>query len=151
MLSGPELARLQNLFEAEYLPVNDLDDPKYFQNHQSGYAAQKSFHKQVHSLYSMIKNMRNPFMDDFSEFVTLDNRNCMDESAVTVLHTLEDIGTKQYQECIKCVLEECSISIHDPIKKNLLYIFKQSHIKATSKQGKKLKILQNNVALFSQL
>ena len=50
MLSGPELARLQNQFETEYLPATDLDDLKYFQKHQSGYTAQKSFHKQVNSL-----------------------------------------------------------------------------------------------------
>ena len=151
MLSGPELARLQNQFKAEYLPVSDMDDPKYFQNHQSGYAAQKSFHKQVNSLYSTINNMGNPFLDDFPELVTRDSRNCMDELAVNALRTLEYIGTKQYQEFVKCVLEECSISIRDPIKKNSLAVFKQSQIKATSKQGKKIKILQNNVALFGQL
>ena len=54
MLSAPELARLQNQFETEYLSATDTDNPKYFQNHQSEYAAQKSFHKQVNSLYSAI-------------------------------------------------------------------------------------------------
>ena len=136
MLSGPKLARLQNQFETEYLPATDLDDPKYFQNHQSGYAAQKSFYKQVNSLYSAISNIGNPFLDDFPELVTLDSRNCKDE-LVNSLHTLEDIGTKQYQDFVKCVLEECSISIHDPIKKNSLAVFKPSHAKVTSKQGKK--------------
>ena len=83
MLSGPELTRLQNQFEAEYLPVNDPDDPKYFQNHRSGYAAQKSFHKQVRSLFSTIKNMGNPFLDDFPELVTLDSRNCIGETGTS--------------------------------------------------------------------
>ena len=91
MLSGPELARLQNQFETEYLPAIDLDDPKYFQNHQSGYAAQKSFHKQVNSLYSTISNMGNPFLDDSPKLVTLDCRNCMDElrssEFITYMHT----------------------------------------------------------------
>ena len=139
MLSGPELARLQNQFETEYLPAIDLDDPKYFQNHQSGYAAQKSFHKQVNSLYSAISNLENPFLDDFPELVTLDSRNCtcMDELAVNSLHTLEDIGTKRDQGFVKCVMEECSISIHDPIKKNSLTIFKPPQARVTSKQGNK--------------
>ena len=38
---------------------------------------------------------------------------------------------------------------HFSIKKNSLAAFKQSQTKATSKQNKKIKILQNNVALFA--
>ena len=67
------------------------------------------------------------------------------------LCALEDTGTKQYQEFVKNVLEECSISIHDPIKKNSMFIFKQAQHKIISKQGKKVKMLQNSVALFGQL
>ena len=115
MLSGPELARLQSQFEAEYLPFSESDDPKYLQNHENGFATQKLFHKQVCSLHSAIMNMGNPFLDDFAELVTLDSCNCMDDLAVHTLCTLEDTGTKQYQEFVKNVLEECSISIHYPI------------------------------------
>ena len=92
MLSGPELARLQNQFQIEYLPSNDSEDPKKFQNHQSRHEAQKCFHKQVNSLYSTFKKMGNPFLDNFPELVTLDSRNCMDESVVKALNALEDIG-----------------------------------------------------------
>ena len=151
MLSGPKLTRLINQFEAEYLPVDDPEDPKYFQHHQSGHAAQKSFHKQVCRLFLTINNMGNPFLDDFPEPVNLDSRNCIDESGVNALRIFESIGKTQYQEFVRCVLEECSISIHDPIKKNSIAIFKQSHHKVISKQGKKVKMLQNNVVLFGQL
>ena len=75
----------------------------------------------------------------------------MDDLVVHTLCTLEDTGTKQYQEFVKNVLEECSISIHDPIKKNAMFIFKQAQHKIISKQDKKVKMLQNNVALFGQL
>ena len=61
MLSGPELARLQSQFEAEYLPISESDDPKYLQNHENGFAIQKLLHKQVFSLHSAITNMGNPF------------------------------------------------------------------------------------------
>ena len=44
-----------------------------------------------------------------------------------------------------------SHSIHDPIKRNSLALFKNPRRKTTSKQGKKIKTLQNNVALFRQL
>ena len=74
----------------------------------------------------------------------------MDELAVNSLHTL-DIGTKLYQGFVKCVMEEYSISIHNPIKKNSLAIFKPPQARVTSKQGKKIKVLQNNIELFGQL
>ena len=72
----------------------------------------------------------------------------LDDLAVHTLCTLEDTGTKQYQEFVKNVLEECSISIQDQIKKNSMFIFKQAQHKIISKQGKKVKMLQNNVALL---
>ena len=133
------MTRLQNQFETEYLLVDDPEDPQYFQHHQSGHAAQKSFHKQVRRLFSTINNMGNPFLDDFPELVILDSRNYIDESGVNALRTLESIGKMQYQEHVKCVLEECSISIHDPIKKNSVAIFKQSRHKIISKHGKRSK------------
>ena len=52
---------------------------------------------------------------------------------------------------MKSVLEECTVSIHNPVKKNSIAIFKQCRHKATSTQGKKVKMLQSNVALFGQL
>ena len=55
------------------------------------------------------------------------------------LCTLEDTGTKQYQEFVKNELEECSISIHDPIKKNSMFIFKQAQHTIILKQVKRLR------------
>ena len=43
-----------------------------------------------------------------------------------------------------------TVSIHEPIKRNSLALFKRPHVKTTTKQGKKIKV-QNNVALFGQL
>ena len=56
---------------------------------------------------------------------------------------------KQASNSIKTL--ECIRPIHNPIKKNLLALFKRPHPKATSKTGKNIKVLQNNVALFGQL
>ncbi len=144
MLSGPELAKLQNQFEIEYLP-NDEEDSKYLQHHESGYAAQASFQKQVNSLCSTFIKMGNPFLDYFPDLVTLDKRDCMDEPVKEALYALEEVGTKQYREYVKGVLEERTRSVHDPIKQI------QPKTKELSKQDKKIKILQHNVALFGQL
>ena len=86
---------------------------------------QRCFQKQVRSLYSVFKEMGDPILDDFPELVTLDSRNCMDESVVNSLHSLEDTGEKQYQEFVKTVFEDFTRSIHNPIKRNSLALFKR--------------------------
>ena len=61
MLSGPEMARLQNEFENEYLPYADSDHPRNFQNHEQGFSAQITFQKQVNNFIETITKMGNPF------------------------------------------------------------------------------------------
>ena len=82
--------------------------------------------------------MGNLFLDNFPELVTLDSRNCMDESVVKALYALEDIGVKQYQEFFKSVLKDCTRSIHE---QNSLALFKQPQPRVQSKQNKKIKTL----------
>ena len=50
--------------------------------------------------------MKKNFLDDFPELVSLDNRTCADESVITSLYALEETGRKQYQNYVKCVLED---------------------------------------------
>ena len=151
MLSGPELARLQKQFEEQYMYGADPEHSRNFQNHKQGLSAQKTFQKQVNSLFNTFIKMGNPFLDDFPEQVTLDNRNCVDDSVTAALHALEDTGTTQHHDFVKKVIEGRSVSIHQPIKKNSFALFKRPLPKAISKHGKKFKMLQNNVALFGQL
>ena len=120
MLSGPELARLQRQIEDEYLSDNDPDNPRNFQNHEQGLAMQKTFQKQVNSLFSSIGRMGNPFVDDFPELVMLDNHNCVDESVTLALYALEDTGKQQYQDFITKVLENCASYMYAPFKRNSL-------------------------------
>ena len=151
MLSGPELARLQKQFEEQYLSGVDPEHPRNLQNHEQGITAQKTFQKQVNSLFNTFIKMSNPFLDDFPELVMLDSHNCVDNSVVIALRALEDIGVTQYHDFVKRVIEDRSVLIHQPIKKNSLALFKRPQPKVLSKQGKKFKVLQNNVALFGQL
>ena len=95
--------------------------------------------------------MGNPFPDNFPELVTLDSRTCMDDSVAESLCTLEETGTTQYREYVKRVLQDFTDSIHSPIKKNFLALFKRPQPNIESKQDRKMKILQNNAALCGQL
>lgn len=60
MLSGPELVRLHKQFENEDFPDDDTENPKYFQNHEQGLATQKTFQKQVSSLFKTYKKWATP-------------------------------------------------------------------------------------------
>ena len=95
--------------------------------------------------------MGNPFLDDFPDLLTLDSRNCTDKSVEVTVRTMEYVGRNQYQDFVQNVLVSRTHSIHDPIKRNSLALFKRNKYKATSKEEKKIKVLQNNVALFGQL
>ena len=69
----------------------------------------------------------------------------MDESVSIALYAMEETGKKKYKDFVKRVLEDHTSSIHDPIKKNSLALYRRPQPKAISKQGEKIKILQNNV------
>ena len=69
---------------------------------------------------------------------------------VHTMRSLEETGKKQYKDFLKKILLKRTTSIHDPIKRNSLALFKTPQSKILPKKGK-MKVLQNNVALFGQL
>jgi len=103
---------------------DDIENPENFCHHEQGLSSQKNFQRQVLSLSETIRQMGNPFLDDFPDLLTLDSRNCTDESVVVTVRTLEDVGRNQYQDFVQNVLVARSNSIHDPIKRNSLALFK---------------------------
>lgn len=102
MLSGPELLRVRKQFESEYFSDNDPDNPQNFLNHEQGLSTQKTFQRQVTSLSSIIRKMGNPFFSflaDFSDFVSLDSRDCADESVIAALYDSHDGKDATDAEC----------------------------------------------------
>ena len=74
MLPRPEIARLLTQFEEENLPDDDQEIPKNFKHNEQGLCTQTAFQKQVNNLSETIRRMGNPFLDDFSDLVTLNSR-----------------------------------------------------------------------------
>ena len=56
----------------------------------------------------------------------------------------------QDQDLVANVLKTAPLPFTNQLRE-ILTLFKRPQIKATSKQGKEIKLLQNNVALFGQL
>jgi len=124
MLSGPEMARLLKQYEEECIHGDNTEMSSNLHHREQGLSTQKTFQQQVVDLTETIKRMENPFFDIFPDLVTLDSRNCTAESVVTTVRNLEETGKKQYRDFVKNVLQEHSHSIHDPIKKNSLALFR---------------------------
>jgi hypothetical protein len=146
MLSGPEMARLLKEFEEEYIEEDDT----HCLHHEQSDSSQNKFHRQVLSLTDTIKQMGNPFTDDFQELVALDSRNCVNDSVIKTMRSIEETGKKQYASYVNEVFLERTTSIHDRIKRNSLSLFSTPESRIVPKKSK-LNVLQNNVALFGQL
>lgn len=95
--------------------------------------------------------MSNPFLDDGTELLTLDTRNVVDESVVNTIRTIEGVGKIQFDNYYKAVITDRTKSIHEPIKKNSLALFRSPLPKAKSKQKGDVSMLKDDVALFSRL
>ena len=146
MLAGPEQARMLKEFEAS---LSEGSEMHY--HHEEGLSTQQSFRGQVLSLAKTISDMGNPFMNDTAELLMLDTCDVMNESVTNTVRTVEKLGKSQYDEYHQSVLVDCTRSIHDPIKKNSLPLFKCPTPKEKSKQAGKIATLKADVSLFSQL
>ena len=79
-----------------------------------------------------------------SELLILNKRNVLDESAVNTVKTIYEIGKEQYAKYYKDVVNNCTHSIQDAIKKNSLAETKAKHIENIS-------MLKNDTSLSSHL
>ena len=152
MVSGPEQARLLKEFEADLPNSNDENDGESsYAHHEQGLSSQKAFQKQIQNLAVTISEMGNPFTDDSPELIALDTRDCANESVVTTVRTIEDIGSARYKEYVQKVITDKKVSINDPIKKNSLPLFKRQTPLLRSKTSEELSALKNDRNLFSRL
>ena len=147
MVAGPEQARLLAEFGEQY--ANIPNDDQY--HHEEGLATQKTIQKQTVDLIQVISEMGNPFKDDIPELLALDTRNVIDHPVVNTVRTIEAVGKEQYETYKKSVLTDATHSIHDPIKKNKLPLFRSPTPKTKSKQVGQVSMLKDDVALFSRL
>ena len=67
------------------------------------------------------------------------------------VRSVEALGKIQYQIYRKTVILDCTHSIHNPIKRNALSLFRRPASKPKTKQAKQISVLKDNVSLFSRL
>ena len=83
------------------------------------------FKQHVCDLCSTISSMGNPFLDDCTELLLLNTRNCASEEVFKTVKNINDIGLSQYKAYVRDVVESRKTPIHQPIKRNSLPLFKR--------------------------
>ena len=132
MVSGPELSRM-NEFEEQFKELDDYDE--------EGLSSQKAFQSKVQRLVEIFMKMGNPFKDEFTELVTLDARDVMDECVANSMRQIQPLGHKQYNDYKKNVLIDCIDSVHSTIKRNSLPLFSTPVKHTKSKEGNTIEVL----------
>ena len=125
MLSGPEMGRILQEFEAEYTHMEAEISDQMHLHHEQNVATQRTFRKHVSKMSEAIRQMGNPFNDDFAELVTLEGRKCVDSAVAksVVQWKTSDVGntrslSKQYSQ--NALVRYMTLS------KGIPYVFLQS-------------------------
>ena len=136
MIAGPEQARLLKEFESQLSGHYDEQD---LHHHEQSVSVQELFKKHVCDLYSTIITMGNPFLDDYTDLLVLNTRNCASDDVVRTVKSIKELGLSQYKDYVQNVVISTKTSIHQPIKKNSLPLFKRQKVKE-NKVKKKLTV-----------
>ena len=120
-------------------------------HHEQSFSSQKTFKNQVQELAQIIYEMGNPFNDDSPDLFALDTRDCTNECVVNTVRTIEEVGVTSYEAYVKSVIKDKTTSIHDPITKKSLPLFKRHTCKSSTKKSKQLSVLKIDCSLFSRL
>ena len=148
MLSGPEMARLVNEFEAGMAPDTETkEDSKHHEEHRS---FQASFHQDVKSLVAAVEDLGNPFLEESGDLFVLDTKVIAEEPAVSRMRQIESTGKRQCETFISERLVERKKPLTDPITRNKLSFFATSSQKS-SKATQQLSSMKRDCSLFSRL
>ena len=83
--------------------------------------------------------------------MSIDAHDCVGNDVVDAMYQLEILGREQYQNYVKDVLVNRTSSIHKPIKKHTLPLFKGPHTNPTPKSKQETADIKSDYGLFSQL
>ena len=148
MLSGSEMARLVNEFEAGMAPdTGAKENSKHHEEHRS---FQVSFFKHVKSLAAAVEDLGNPFLEEAGDLLTLDTKVIAERSAVSRMRHIESLGKEQCVAFISERLVEKKKPHFDPITRNKLSFFTTSP-KKTSKATQQLSSMKRDCSLFSRI
>ena len=99
MVSGPEIARIINEFEASMV-TECPETEQIAKHHEDTRSLQSLFYRDVASLTRTIEEMGNPFMEETDDLLALDTKQIMRSDALARLWKVEEVGMAQYESFI---------------------------------------------------
>jgi len=93
IVTGPEISRVVEQFAKA---DNDSYDNEELPHHEEGRASQDRFRHHVADLLYVLPGRGNPFEEDSTDQVTLNNKVCINALAATSVRILEFTGQEQY-------------------------------------------------------
>jgi hypothetical protein len=146
MVACPEVSFLVGQYET-LCGVKDANEE--VQHHEQNEHAQKTFVERVQKLYSVMKEMGNPFMEKTGELLTLDTKSVAHPSTAALVSGHYQRGKASFEEFLKGLEEGQDCKFYHPIKRNNIDFFRQKP-KLPSKDLK-LKNTKDDCELFSEL
>lgn len=148
VVTGPEISRLLEEFETTN---EELDAPSSTkEHHDANKTSQKNFREDINKLVKAFNEFGNPFEDNSQDLVSIGTNIIMDKANTENLFKVESAGEQQFLDYWKDRIVDRKVPVSDTISKNKFHIFTSTKREAT-KVEKKLKMVKNNVALFSRL
>lgn len=144
MVSGPGVSELVHQYElaSQAKLVN-----KDIRHHEQTSHSQKFFTDNVKKLFSAIKDLGNPFQEEFKDLLTLDTKIFAHLSAAELIRTHIDKGQPAFKDFFNSLGDEASF--YKPIKKNKTDFFHQQATVAST--DKKKQVLKSDCNLFLEL
>lgn len=121
-------------------------------HHEEAKTTQLSFAKDVKSLISVTVDMGHPFTKQSGDFLVLDIKHLSDVSVVKTVEEAKTLGREQFQTFVKERLsEDRTKSVHDPVEKKKLPLFRIPRQKEPSKKKQQISSLKSDCELFPRL
>ena len=148
MLSGPEMGRRVNEFEAGMAPdTGTKENSKHHEEHRS---FQVSFYEDVKSLVAAVEDLGNLFLEETGDLFTHDTKIVAEESAVSRMRHIESLGKEQCETFISERLVKKKKLLTDPITRNKLS-FSTTSSQSSSKAIQQLSSMKRDCSLFSRM
>ena len=99
------------------------EDTNEEQHHEQTAHAQKTFLDRVDKLFSTIKEMGNPFLEESKDLLTIDSKIVAHPTAAELISTHFEKGKNQLEEFLQSLVAEDHSKFYNPIKKNRIDFF----------------------------
>lgn len=116
MVAGPKVSHLVAAYEAMSGAKDGTINTKH---HEQTLIAQRSFFENVEALFTVLKEMGNPFQEESADLMVLDTK---DPALAEVVSTYHDRGKEKFKSFMEALQNEQDCTFYQPIRKNKVFL-----------------------------